>query len=542
MKKSILQKISHQKIFFIISILINLILTIIIFATINEKQIYIYFNSDTLYLPSIYKDLFIDKSGLAGWYLNGAPNFLPDMLLFFAISSFFNHFIPACFAFSLVQLTIILFLLSVLYKVIFKSINYNHLSLAVLLMTLFSLVTLVNNDFVYTFYLLSISYHLGAFIMFLISFILLFNYLNFGKNKHFYILFALSTLSIINDRLYLIMFSIPLFALIFIAFIQIENKKRFYKVLIMNIISILVGLFLFRMLRLSGYIHIISLSWKVFNFSNIIPALNIFIEQHFHYLKEFDVRGIIDILFILSFAIHLYLLIKNIILVIKNKEFNKSEFIYLLLFIPVLFIILITPIINGNYVSWALLRYNIYSLYLGIFSYAYLIYKLNFKTRLKANYISFIVIALIFVESIFIIKKISNNNISEGLNNFMTYYPESVKCIDQLSNKENIKYGVSEYWKAKYITMFSKEDVRVYTVLDNLTVWYHVVNQNWYYQNKKGKFGNPEFNFIISNGLNDEILLEQLGIPIDTITCNNLTIFKYPQFQFDKKTRKPKSD
>jgi hypothetical protein len=336
------------------------------------------------------------------------------------------------------------------------------------------------------------------------------------------------------------MFSFPVFALLFVFLIHIKNKKRYIKVLVANSASILIGLFLFRMLKLSGYIHIIGLSWKVFNFNNIIPALKIFLEQHTHYIMELDFRGIIDILFLLSFAIHLFLLIKNSILAIKKKEFNEFEFIYLLIFIPVLFIVLVTPIINGNYVSWALLRYNIYSLYLGMFSYAYLIYKLHESKRFSVNYLIVFIVLIMFVESIFIIKKVSNNNLSKGLNNFMTYYPESVKCIDQLSKQEDLKFGVAEYWKAKYITMFSKEDVRVYTVLDNLSIWYHVMNENWYFQNKKGKFGSPEFNFIISNRLNRDKIIEHLGSPEDTITCvDNIEILKYSQFQFDKKTRKP---
>lgn len=540
MKKTVIQETTYQKILFVLSVLINVVLTIIIFATINEKQIYTYFNSDTLYLPSIYKDLIIDKSGLGGWHLNGAPNFIPDMFLFFIVRSFFNHFIPACFAFSLIQLVIILVLLSVLYKSITNSINYIHLSFAALLMSFFLLVTLANNDFVYTFYLLSISYHLGAFIMLLISLILLFNYIKNNSRIYLTILIILNIVSIINDRLYLVMFSFPIYTLILTLFLKTEKKKQYIKILIYNTISILLGLFLFRMLRLSGYVHIINLSWKVFSFDNIIPALKIFMNQHTFYLKELDFRGIINLMFIASFFIHLYLLIKNIILIINKKDFNETEFIYLLIFTSSTFIILITPIINGNYVSWALLRYNIYSLYWGVFSYAFLLYKLSTKTRISLNYLAFIVVIFLCIETIFTIKKINNNNITEGLTNFMTYYPENVKCIDELSEKEDLRFGIAEYWKAKYITMFSKKDVRVYTVMDNLTIWYHVMNQNWYYQNKKGKFANPEFNFVLTNGINKEEINNYLGIPVDTISCNdNWEIFKYKTFQFYNKTRKP---
>jgi len=56
----------HNKVIFTISILLNIIFIIFVFANLNEHQIYTYLNSDTLYLPSIFKDLFIDKSGLYG--------------------------------------------------------------------------------------------------------------------------------------------------------------------------------------------------------------------------------------------------------------------------------------------------------------------------------------------------------------------------------------------------------------------------------------------------------------------------------------------
>jgi len=530
---------THQKIIFFSSFLINMILTIIIFATLSEKQIYTYFNSDTLYLPSIYKDIFIDKTGFAGWHLNGAPNFLPDMLLFFLVRSFFGHFIPACFTFSLVQLTIVLLLFSALYKTIFKSINYIHLSFATVLMSLFLLVTVINNDFVYTFYLLSISYHMGAFIMLLISTIFLFRYLNSGENKELYLLFIIAVVAIINDRLFLVMFSFPVFAFSLILLRKTHLKKTILRLLVYNILSIVIGLFIFRMLKLSGYISIIGLSWKVFNFENIIPALKIFSEQHSFYLSSFDIRGIINILSLVSLTIHIYFLVKKTIAVFRKNALIDVEFLYLLFFTASVFLILITPIINGSYVSWALLRYNIYSLYLAIFSYCFLLYKLTRLKKISINYLSYSVVIFLITVIVIIVVNFKNKKIKNGLDQFMTYYPENVKCIDELSKKKNIKYGAAEYWKAKYITMFSKQNVRVYTILENSSAWFHVTNENWYYSAGKGKFGNPEFNFIITNGLNKKMLYNQLKQPKDTINCNSWEIFTYSEFQFNKKTRKP---
>jgi hypothetical protein len=143
-------------------------------------------------------------------------------------------------------------------------------------------------------------------------------------------------------------------------------------------------------------------------------------------------------------------------------------------------------------------------------------------------------------ESVFIINRISNQNIKKELSEFMNYYPEKVKCIDELSKENYLKYGIAEYWNAKQITMLSKQNVRVYTVLDNMGAWYHVTNQNWFYNNDKGKYGNPEFSFVLTNGLNKKNITKQLGNPIDTLRCTNgLEIFVYPEFEFNKKTRKP---
>jgi len=533
------QKTSTQKGLFILSILINLVLVVIIFATLSEKQIYTYFNSDTLYAPSVYKDLFLDKTGIKGWHLNGAPNFFPDMLLFFIIRSFFDHFIPACFTYSIVQVLLVLILLSTLYKNIFKTISFIHLSFGMLLMTMFLFVTLINEDFVYTFYVLSISYHMGAFIMLLISLILVFKYLKSFKKKLLYYMLILSSLAIVNDRLFLILFSVPLFSLILLLFLKSDNKKQIINILVINLTSIFLGLSLFRMIENSGYIQIIKLSWKVYNFSNIIPALNIFCEQHIFYLREFDFRGIINILFLISFFFHCYFLIKNLSLAIKRKEHNQKELIYLLLFISITALVLITPIVNGSYVGWAILRYNIFSFYLGIFSYAYLIHKLISDSLISKKVFNLLIPFVIFLNSFFIINQFYKKDISKGLSNFLNYHPKKVECIDKLARDEDLRFGIAEYWTAKYITMFSKENVRVYTVFDNLKPWYHVTNKNWYFNSGKGKFGNPEFNFVISNKLDENHILEKLGNPIDTLECSSFRILKFPLFEFNKVTKEP---
>jgi len=68
---------------FITGILLSVVLILLWFSSLGENQFLILFSSDALYLPSIYKDIFVDGNSMQGWTFNPAPNSVPDMLLFF---------------------------------------------------------------------------------------------------------------------------------------------------------------------------------------------------------------------------------------------------------------------------------------------------------------------------------------------------------------------------------------------------------------------------------------------------------------------------
>ncbi len=532
----------HDKTIFAISILLNIIFIILVFANLNEHQIYTYLNSDTLYLPSIFKDLFIDKSGLYGWHLNGAPNFFPDMILYFIINAIFKNFILSMFIFSIIQYSAILLLFYKLFKTLNINIKLIHISAANLIMLLFFFVSLITKDFVFTFYLLSVSYHLGAFVMTVLCLIFTFNYINKNDNKFLYYLLFFGTLATISDRLFIIMYTLPLLSLSILFFFK-QYKKTFIKLFSTILSFTALGLIIFKILKTSSYIHIISLSWKFLNIGNIKNSFNIMMGQHLKYISLLDLRGLIVILSMISFLIILGILANNLYKLFKSKEINNSiiiETAYLLFSTSFCLIVFFMPVINGNYVSWAMLRYNIYVFYLCIFNYAYILYFFSEKKYIITKVLqTTIIIATIFL--VFISIRISGKTeIKQNLTKFFNYYPTKVKNIDEAAEKNNLKFGVANYWYAKYITMFSKQDIRLYTVHDNLCPWYHVMNENWYYKNEKGKFKNPEFTFIISNSINKDIITKKLGIAKDTIQCDNdIQILKYEVFKYDKATRQP---
>ena len=90
--------------------------------------------------------------------------------------------------------------------------------------------------------------------------------------------------------------------------------------------------------------------------------------------------------------------------------------------------------------------------------------------------------------------------------------------------------------------MFSKENVRLYSIYENVRAYYQVMNQNWYYSDGKGKHGNPQFRFVLTTPttIDADALKEQLGDPLLVYDCpGRIELKLFPEFAFDPISRRP---
>ena len=101
---------------------------------------------------------------------------------------------------------------------------------------------------------------------------------------------------------------------------------------------------------------------------------------------------------------------------------------------------------------------------------------------------------------------------------------------------------IASYWHAKPITMFSRNDVRVYSIFDDaIRPYYHATNENWFHAGGKGKYADPVFNYIYADGshYSSELLVDEFGDRLDTIYArNDAAVIKLPEFIFERTTRK----
>jgi hypothetical protein len=503
-----------------LSFILSLLLVLALFSSLKPDDIKLYFNSDALYLPSLYRDLFIDHNCLRGWHLNPSPGFFPDMIFYFFLMYISGNLIISAFLFSLIQYSVIIFLIPVLFRLIFPEISRIFIAFSVLMMTLFFIVTSTSHDFTFTFYILSNAYHTGAFLMGLICFILTLKYLKQPSKSKLILIFLLCFLSVLSDRLFIVLYTIPVFTLVFFLWKR-RYIKEVYRVLFVNVLALILGLGLFKVIDLSHYIFIDQAN-SFLNIPNIQASFSLLFKQLSEYLLAFNIKSLIIFLSILSFL--------GLIVLFFWKEMKKEENIFLRFYCLFSFtftlVVLFMPVLAGNYTGYDTIRYNISIFYLSLINTGIVLAAI-LQDRLKnisvRRTITWIPIAFSLILTYLIVSQFSGT----GLKHFFNYYPNIVRCVDDAAQKDKLLYGVGGYWDAKYITLFSKRGVHIYSVYDDLTPCNHVTNENWY--------TNPHaiFNFMIQNHVADSLAYrKRLGLTGEQLNSGEAQIIKFPPYRY----------
>lgn len=440
-----------------------------------------YFCSDTLYLPSIYRDLFIEHNNLSRWHFNPAPNFFPDMLAYFVLMFITNNFIIASFVFSLIQYLFIGFLFVRIFKLVFPNGNSFYTLVIYSLLSFFLLeFFFFTKEFLFVFYFLVNSYHTGAFVMTLICVIFSFKYIQTNKWKWLALIFIAGFLTVISDRLFVALFTLPMLAAVVCFFRKFGIKKTLILAGVI-ILQTVVGLYVFKMIDSYPY----PMETQPAKADVMLSQFGVFLEQMKMYLTEFGIQALALYLFILSLFFMGYMLIRSL-----RRSENILVSFYSLWSLAFSFIVISAPILSGRFQGPDCLRYSIYPFYLGVLNIAvflaYILSSSEIPGGIRLPVITFNLLLLITGISLFS---------PSGIKNFFTYYPEIAQKVDALAEKEDLLCGVGNYWEAKKITMFSKKGVKVYAVFDDISFYPHVANEYWFFNNM--------FNFAIVNNLND---------------------------------------
>jgi hypothetical protein len=264
--------------------------------------------------------------------------------------------------------------------------------------------------------------------------------------------------------------------------------------------------------------------------------------QHLRYLYLMDFRGITVLLSLVSFismCFIAFLQTRDAFIAGRRGHGIQVEAYYVCFSCVFFIVVLFMPVLNGNYVSWAMLRYNIYVFYLALFNYAYIFHFIFYRKRRVRAVIPLAATGITIIMAVYTLHYANRADIGGGLSAMLDYYPDYVECIDELAVSSGLQYGVAGYWYAKTTTMFSRKNVRLYAIYNDMAIMYHVSNRNWYYKSGKGAHANPDFKFVVLNSIDTSSITNFLGEPLKVFSCKkDMKILEFPEFEFDPVKRR----
>lgn len=482
-------------------------------------------NSDTLYLPSIYLDVFERGNSFFDWSLNGAPNYFPDMFLYFSLYFFSGNLISSMILFSCLQYSIILLLSYKILKPILKDKTVVVIGLSNVILMLLPLGTFFQSDYEITFQFFSNSYHLGAYVNTLLTIYLFQLFLKNNNYKYLVIISLVSAAAVASDQLYAVYFTAPIFvAYIIYGFLSKQFLiKTNYKLLISHIIGLAIGFSINPLLK--KYTNISFPESKIqINIESIKNSWDIFISQYSAYLNIFNLNGFLFALVFLCVCILAFI-------VLKRRD--KAQFHYI--FIEVFMLsALLAPIVLGVYLGFDSIRYNFAMYILMPFVLAILIYEIVKNKTVLWLLQSVILVIICTLSFINIDDKFYNSE------NIYAYKNEKIQELNELAFKHNLKNGIATYWDAKKLSMLNNQDVFIANCYENLFTFTHVSNKTWWYIDPNID-GQMLFDFIIiDSDLQKQNTIEMFGNPLQVLQSDNLLIYKYPPFYYPKGDYIPK--
>lgn len=480
--------------------ILQLILIALCFATADAADMRSFFNSDTLYLPSIYRDLFINGFTIEGWFLNPAPNLFPDVILYFILNWITGDFILASILFSFVQYLFIALLMHRIIKLVIPNADDFRVALIQLSVGLIYIVSLTDDDFGFSFQLLSNAFHTGVFINVLIALLILLSELKNPSVLKKALLFILIIFFGFSDKIFWIGFSLPMFC---IAFLLLFSKRKIYAstLLAVSIIATCISSFLLYTFENAEYITV-EKPFRYLDFDNIGNSWDIMYNQLSTYVSDLRVKGLI---IVLSFFAVVAAIINSFTAIKRyfkstERSFGLQDYyhIFFMIFSAALFW---APIINGNYGGWDTIRYIFAVFIFALFYLFSLIPDLRISSK---KILSKLFVGLTAIGLVALIFNVKN------LNQVISYYPRKVNIVDQIATEQGLEYGVAGYWDAKLTTMFSKQNLKVFCTFENFNPHLHVVNRNWFFEKAHARNEAPIYEFIIID--DDKQISEAINI------------------------------
>lgn len=518
---------------------ILLLYLIFLYYSIGDK-LWLFYNTDAIYLPYLYQDLILRDGKLSDWVFSSTPYFFPDALIYFILAAFSHNLRVAILLYAVVQFTLYYWLIIAIGKKILKQPRELSLLHFSVLTSLFLLSLGYLQQETLMMGLISQS-HFGTALMFLLGLLLILNTFSSNSLWNYVFLFIVCFLTVFSDILYLTQFFVPaVITLFFMIFVSTDDKtKRIYiKNMLVISFSCASSYIIYRSKLLPIHLDSYATYIQRTDWFEIIAAIKKII---FNFWIFYQTNAIVFICFCLYIVLTLHYLIRNIFNKTNPAETN-GPFIFTIVFLFISILVGFLSLLFLDNILMATRYINlrhcipfiIFPVFLGIPLYLAMYTRLG---ELLSKYYIYIMICMISYAYFFTPKG--------SLSNIINFYPENTACLDSYAHKYHLNNGISyHFWETRANNFLSKQHLNI------INHWFddHSELIPRLYFNTLHDVKNKDFNFMIVNEkdfMNPDIgstlqqIKKNLGPPLFEFTCpswdNKInTIYVYQNGRLNK--------
>jgi hypothetical protein len=483
------------------------------------------YNSDTLSYPALCQSL-MHGEPLSGWVFAG-PNFLfPDMAPYFLLNVLIPNFRLAIIFLGMLQILAVLGGFALLEATALPESRNKPLRLFVFV----ALLAYLTHDsaFLGLGMLLEPGHHVGALISLLFALWIIFRMIGREPDRrsllaHGLALFLVTLLTTMSDGLFLAQFVAPAVATLALMwlFALLDGRKLAWLASTLTAGALgghlIYGRFFMRP-ELEQYFAL-----SPFHVSHSLDTL-------LALLKE---SGGISILLGLFILLFIAACVGLVLVHIRRLGLQRAGMDGHLVFLSSFMVFLCLSNLSAILLSSAVLDWHSlarYAIPLALFPLLFLSTAAQYALKAVAVDISRPVrLALLLVLPLLLVLTVQK---SPNFVRLAAYYPEWVSDLDREFAKRNLKFGMAQYWQAKYFSLFSRQGVQVVQVKPSLLPFLWMNHRDWYQR---------PFEFIITDEtaaketpgyqmtfyLDPKRIVSRFGPPDETFTCGSNTVRVY---------------
>lgn len=475
------------------------------------------FNADFLYLPSLYKSIFEEQNPIRDWYLTPAPYFFPDFFIYSIIQSLAQNFRISIILTNASLITLISLLL---YMLVRKISNAKFLQAFVWMGIAFLFVIWINalsGHYLLVQFIFTISNHAGNIINTLLCAILAVHIFQEKKLRigYWILFFLILILSLVSDNLFFLTFVIP-FTIIGILLLIRQFSKRSFLFFLWHATAVVAGMVLSNNLRFFAYhVNKVKTKWE-----RMPESIDFFWDVCSFFARHYT-PFVVILLFIIAYSI--FILISRMFQ-IKRQKIQPPDLLLFFSFLAA-FASLSMAVLGGYHWNLDTIRYYIVPVY--VFVLIGSVHFFSLYVLRKSIRIALVLIILLYGSFMFFKSE------QQSFIRIDRYTPSHINRIIHIADSLQLQNGITDYWAAKPVYMFSNGQHIMAAMYDQMFYpYHHISNIRWAW--------GPEFTFAyitdyapVNKEIIDSITLQT--IPVTTGSMFHVT----KPFRLEKETKQP---